>query len=266
MLFCNSKFRSYDTSTNHTSFRVGVDPMTELFQAFDVSFADKEAWLKLLDFYWTETKSKDEDGNLMITAGLLQPLNFVDLKFKEVYLAVLKTYNGASIVGNLNTRTEYHTFLERYLTALSSLGYIDTDECEYLQIRTEGIVDGAEWRVFAPMKGRIEAEKQQLSFSESAVGELNTILAFIDKNLELYKIENPVPPRRPSKGARIATKVVFRNQETIDRLLSEYTDEGSLHKALEVEYLKGNLTAHEMNYIVRVRAKGEETYGTSGFH
>ena len=35
---------------------------------------------------------------------------------------------------------------------------------------------------------------------------------------------------------------------------------------LEAKYQKGNLTAHEMNYIVRVRAKGEETYGTSGFH
>ena len=32
---------------------------------------------------------------------------------------------------------------------------------------------------------------------------------------------------------------------------------------LEAKYQKGNLTAHEMNYIVRVRAKGEGNYGTS---
>ena len=111
---------------NQTIFRIGIPSEYELFRAFDIYESDPDTWIKLIDFYFESRKVKQ------VTPFLIETLILCRIENRKVYLHILKKFNQLESVGNLNQIPSYLKFLKKYLSAFSSLGFINTQQLRYL--------------------------------------------------------------------------------------------------------------------------------------
>ncbi len=230
---------------NNTIFYLGVPSFLSLFQAYYVVGASESEWIDFIDFYLQYEKVDKID------LEYIENLNYCDLQYKKVYLYILENFCSLEIIGNMNEHISYRRFLRKYLGALSSLGVMDTHELQYLDngecITSEYFINN----VFKHMEEKLKKIKDEMCL-EIIKDEINIIIKFIHKNLEIIKKTN----RKPEKKIQVTfgePRIVLSNQEEFDRLrkISE-KDKEEYKRAVEESYKNGNITVYEIRKLPKI--------------
>lgn len=109
-----------DETGNIVSFYRGILEFHTLFQAMSIATSKESDWLKFLSFYFTYKKLDT------VNLELIRCLKYCNLRSKNIYFFVINKFNDLKVINNMNVHDSYWQFLLKYLTALSSFGYINT--------------------------------------------------------------------------------------------------------------------------------------------
>ncbi len=193
---------------NSTIFTLGLSNIFSMFKAFYVVNPGDDNWMKLIDFYIPD--KIDQINSLLIGC-----LKYCVLSSNAVYLHVLKKFNNLPIVGNFNNEKYYLEFLQKYLEALSSLGYISTEELFSLN-KANSVKDCKE--VLPDVFQAITEKLTRLKATPvpQLQRDIDVILAFIQKNQEIISYNEPF--QEPSRY-HTSYESKRSHQEEYDRLL-----------------------------------------------
>lgn len=237
---------------NKTIFRFAVPGMVSLFQANRVAGITGEQWIAFIRFYF---KYKDINH---ITPGLIEGLNYCELNERRTYLYILEEYNNLEVKGNLNSHKSYRTFLNNYLSALSGLGYINTEEVWYMRnTDAKAGLDASSVTtyVFEPLETKLLKLKQMIVIPR-ITDEIALLLQFIEKNKELMKAEKEF--ERPETKFKTSTESRMKNQETMDSLNELKMDDREFAEKVWDYYERGEITAYEITKLDRYKERGNE--------
>ncbi|MDY3918466.1 MAG: hypothetical protein SOZ59_05610 [Candidatus Limivivens sp.] len=231
---------------NKTIFRVAVPGMISLFQANRVAGITGEQWIVFLKFYFQYQKIAE------ITPELIECLNYCEWKERKTYLYILHAFNRLEIRGNLNAHRSYRTFLDEYLTAFSSLGYVNTEEV--WSIRN---LDGGEEldpervrkSVLEPLRKKLAVLKKKIPI-EPIKKEIELLLDFLEQNEKLMKAGRKLPIPETNFQSRMESRLP--NQQEADRLRE--VEEEAFPKEAQEAYDKGAITAYEIGWVIDQRA------------
>lgn len=238
-----------EKNDNNTIFKVGVPSMISLFQANRVAGINAEQWIKFLDFYFEYKKVTS------ITAELIECLNYCDLSQQKTFLYILKKFAALKVTGNMNHHGAYRTFLDHYLTELSGFGYIDTEEVVLIrQMKTE-VLDANEIKelVIDKLKKKILRLREQIPLA-AIQDEINLILSFLDKNIELMEKEEKLKVPKSSFTSEIHTRLP--HQDLVDEILNRELADEEFSREIEKYYETGELNLHEIGLLFERRNTG----------
>lgn len=235
-----------EKNDNRTIFKVGVPSMISLFQANRVAGINAKQWIKFLDFYFEYKKVTS------ITAELIKCLNYCDLSQRKTFLYILKKFTVLKVAGNMNHHGAYRTFLEHYLTELSGLGYIDTEEVVLIrQMKTE-VLDVNEIKddVIDKLKKKMLRLRKQIPLA-AIRDEIDLILRFLDKNIELMEKEEKLKVPKGSFKSEIHTRLP--HQELVDEIQNREFGDEEFSQEIEKYYETGELNLHEIGILFERR-------------
>lgn len=217
MLYSNNMERD-----NRTIFRFAIPQMYDVFQAFNIYENKPDNWIKLIDLYF---QIKEITA---ITPDLLEILNRCVISYKKVYLFILNKFNNLSVVGHLKDEKCYLKFLDKYLSAISMLRYIDTREVEWIDAAPN------EWDIIKE-NVLIELIKKLSFFSsespiESIKDEVRLIMAFVEKNIEIINF-----PKRFEDSSKKSNDIINKTNY-YDKHIRELEE-----KKLSLEEIKDEL-------------------------
>lgn len=236
--------QKHEKKDNRTIFRIGIPQFISLAQALGVSNIAGKDWKQFISFYFEYTK-KDE-----IDIELIQILNYCSLDSREVYLDILKSFNSLKIVGNMNIDKSYKHFLKKYLRALSSLGYANTSELWMLDVPEKAALEPSKVKLAMEYIEKDICKMRDKIVIEIIRVELDTIMAFMNKNMEIVKSEKLLKIREPRIHTEMSSK--FVHQEEFDRLigLRQTVDEEHFMEELEASYKNECISAHEVDRLL----------------
>ena len=224
---------------NHTIFRFLIPPKYDVFQAFNIYENNPDNWVKLIDLYF------QLDEITEITPDLIEILCRCNVSYKKVYLHILNKFNNLKVVGYLQDEKCYLRFLDKYLSAISMLRYIDTREVEWLDAAPD------EWSVI--QKEVFEELKTKLIdfSSESPIDtikdEVKLMIAFIDKNIEI--INSPKRVEKISEKSNVKRDSFYYHDKHIKNLEEKKLSLDELKKELDFGYENGVYNPYEVNEI-----------------
>ena len=235
-----------EKNDNHTIFKIGVPSMISLFQANRVAGINAEQWIKFLDFYFEYKKVAS------ITAELIECLNYCDLSQRKTFLYVLKKFVSLKVTGNMNHHGAYRIFLDHYLTELSGLGYIDTEEVMLIRQRKTEILDVDEIKddVIDKLKKKILCLRKKIPLA-AIQEEIDLILSFLDKNIELMDKEEKL--KVPKGGFKSEIHTRLPHQELVDEIQNRNFDDEEFSQEIEKYYETGKLNLHEIGILCERR-------------
>lgn len=210
---------NFKKKDNTTPFKFGIPEFPTLVEALRASYVETKYWKQFISFYLRYTEKKVIDRELILI------LSYFPLDSRETYLYLLSCFNDLEIEGNMNTQSIYLAFIGNYLSALSTLGYVNTYSLRNLEtykgtrITTE-IID----YVINPVKNEVLSLKKSINYSKIKT-ELDQIVEFIDKNIEIINCEKPLTDSQFKSTTELRSE--FVNQEEFDRLaeLKEVSEE-----------------------------------------
>jgi len=235
----------HEKKDNKTIFRIGIPSFISLAQALRVSNITEENWKQFISFYFEYTK-KD-----VIDLELIHILNYCNLNSRAVYLDILKRFNALKTIGNMNFENSYKHFLKNYLGALTSLGYVNTSELWMLDVPDEVAIEANHMEEAIMLIARNITNIRDLVVIEMIKTELDTITAFIDKNLEIIKCEPAQEMKEPKFNTSISSR--FVHQEEYDRLnaLKRTVDKDQFMKELEISYRSQRISVYEIGSLLK---------------
>ena len=253
-----TKFYNEDMekSGNNSVFRFGIPAFVSLFHAFSVVCNNVESWQKLVALYF-ETHRPD----ITIDSELISILNDCRVDYKELYLNLVRRFIDIPIVGNLYRLKSYRKFLESYLGAISRLGYIDTSDLRtWLGISSmfekDNQQEGEEETMkilhdetLPGMKSKLIRLKDAIAtLSPSAYDDIEYLIRFIDKNIEIINCEMYIKSPEPHFNTNVSSRYI--NQEEFDRLcdLAKDSLEG-YKKEIDKSYRLSKITAQEISKL-----------------
>lgn len=247
----------FEKAGSSTIFLFGVSVFETLFQAFRIAGATREQWLAFLDFYFTHEKIRKID------LQLIGNLNYCNLNSRDVYLYVLERFNQLEVVGNMNAHKSYLTFLKNYLQALSSLQYVNTYEAGELESvwKKEMDHDAMEMlqeMVLEPIQHRLEKEAEALETLPEICRDIRTILAFIQKNIEIMNMPNNCQVPRPKWKTEMHSSLM--HQEEFDNLSKLDLPDEEYWKTVGKSYKEGKIGAYEIQKLPRIIRKEEKNH------
>lgn len=228
---------------NHTIFRFLIPQKYDVFQAFNIYENNPDNWIKLIDLYFQLDKITE------ITPDLIEVLCRCHVFYKDVYLHILSKFNVLKIVGHLKDEICYLRFLDKYLSAISMLRYIDTREVEWLNAVPN------EWDIIQE-KVFDELRTKLINFSsESPIdaikNEVKLMIAFIDKNVEIINSPQKVEKIVEKKNAEHDSSY---QDEQIRNLEEKKLSLDEIKKELDFGYENGEYDPYEVveiwNYFV----------------
>ena len=239
-----------EKNDNHTIFKIGVPSMISLFQANRVAGINAEQWIKFLDFYFEYKKVAS------ITAELIECLNYCDLSQRKTFLYVLKKFVSLKVTGNMNHHGAYRIFLDHYLTELSGLGYIDTEEVVLVrQMKAEVLdVNGIKDDVIDKLKKKMLRLRKQIPLA-AIHDEIDLILRFLDKNIELMEKKEKLKVPKGSCKSEIHTQLP--HQELVDEIQNREFGDEEFSQEIEKYYETEELNLHEIGILFERRNDGE---------
>ena len=222
---------------NKTIFLIALDSWFSIFQAFFVSNVDKETWIKLIDFYFDFCAIKEIDHNLVAT------LRYCNISSNTVYIHILEKFNKLSIIGNMNDKNYYRSFLISYLRNLSSLSYIDTYDLEFIENCSETGVDvKAANMALDRLNEKLALLRERITIVKVSK-DIDIVIEFINKNKEIINNEQPFKQKQLRSNSTISSH--FINQEEFDRLL-KFKGTDSFQHEVEKSYKNDKISAHEI--------------------
>lgn len=231
---------------NHTIFRLGVPGMISLFQANRVAGRTGAQWIQLVDFYLYYKECT------WIHPELIECFNYCDLSDRKFYLYLLNRFNNLEIKQNLNSHKAYFIFLDHFLSAFSSLGFVDTEEVWIIrnsdskQINIERI----ENFVFKGLEEKLKKLRNKIQL-ENVRDDIDILMNFLDKNQKLIHAEAEFS--RPELHVKTSMSSRTKNQDIVDYLNQSKKDDGMFREEVEKLYEDGNLTAYEIAKLERFK-------------
>lgn len=246
---------NYENTDNATINIVGESMEFSLVQALMcIEGVTDEEWVRFINLYFRLHETKE------ITEELIRLLNFVNIASVNVYMHVLKRFNELEIISNMNqhavnengreTIVFYKRFVRRYLSGISSHGYVDTHDLRILdstsEIYTENVMRAATDRI------KNEIEKRYTCISLSSIQEEAKLLVeFIDKNIAICQHEKDLEmPKSPFK-VEITEKTT--HQDEYNRLLkikNEINEESFLEEVVKSRD-KRKLSPYEVEKLLQ---------------
>ncbi len=241
----------FEKAGNQTIFYIGNDKFMDLFRTFWMADASEKDWLDFLSFYFQYGQVKE------ISAQLIENLNYCDLKYRSVYLLVLKKFNELEVIGNFNQLKSYWLFLKRYLRALSELDYMETYEVGGLERSTEIEKEGLEYlkQILEQMKKRLEERGEKLKKLPSLQEDIQLILTFLDKNRQV--IENEAVGRVPEHQIKTSMRTQYIYQEEFERLRDFSGNAEEYWEEVDKSYREGRIGMHEILALPRSKSEAE---------
>lgn len=200
-----------DETGNIVSFYRGILEFHTLFQAMSIATSKESDWLKFLSFYFTYKKLDT------VNLELIRCLKYCNLRSKNIYFFVINKFNDLKVINNMNVHDSYWQFLLKYLTALSSFGYINTHNVRSaLELKDNNHnVDILKEILFQPMLQELKLLKERIPIEEPKK-EIDVIIKFINKNIEIISKDTALKEESPIK---ISTQVYSgKNNIEIERL------------------------------------------------
>jgi len=223
---------------NATIFGFRQGTMEYIFEAYGLYEDNPNNWNNLVDFYF-EYKGISE-----ITSDLIGILNYCSLSYKSTYLHILSKFNNLKIVGHLKEEKCYLKFLDKYLSAISMLRYIDTREVEWLEAAPDEW-DVIQKKVFEELKTKL-IDFSSESPIDAIKEEVKLMISFIDKNFEIInfpkKLEKVVEKKSPDHDSS-------DQDEKIRDLEEKKLSLDEIKKELDFGYEKGVYNPYEVNDI-----------------
>ncbi|OWV19947.1 hypothetical protein B7990_01895 [Fibrobacter sp. UWB4] len=224
---------------NRTIYRFLIPELFDTFQAFEIYESNPVNWIKLIDFYFQQEEIAE------ISPDFIRILNYCNISNKSVYLHILNKFNNLKIIRHLKDDKNYLKFLDKYLSAISALQYVDTREVSWLQ------ADYNDWNVvkkyvFDELKKKLTdfANKTPI---EGTKNEVILMIAFIDKNIQIIestkKAENKTYDTQSShdKQPHYHKQIKYFEEEKLS------SDE--IKKELNEGYERGLYKPYEVNEI-----------------
>lgn len=242
----NEKYK--DETGNIVSFYMGIPGFHTLFQAMSIATSKESDWLKFLSFYFTYKKVDT------VNLELIRCLKYCNLRSKNVYFFVINKFNDLKVISNMNGHDSYWQFLLKYLTALSSFGYINTHNVRSaLKLKDNNHdVDILKEILFRPMLQELKLLKERIPIEEPKK-EIDVIIKFINKNIEIISKDTALKEESPIK---ISTQVYSgKNNIEIERLNGLNCTEMELLKEIEESYQNGKISANDITHLDLVKRK-----------
>lgn len=242
----NEKYK--DETGNIVSFYMGIPGFHTLFQAMSIATSKESDWLKFLSFYFTYKKVDT------VNLELIRCLKYCNLRSKNVYFFVINKFNDLKVISNMNGHDSYWQFLLKYLTALSSFGYINTHNVRSaLELKDNNHdVDILKEILFRPMLQELKLLKERIPIEEPKK-EIDVIIKFINKNIEIISKDTALKEESPIK---ISTQVYSgKNNIEIERLNGLNCTEMELLKEIEESYQNGKISANDITHLDLVKRK-----------
>lgn len=242
----NEKYK--DETGNIVSFYMGIPGFHTLFQAMSIATSKESDWLKFLSFYFTYKKVDT------VNLELIRCLKYCNLRSKNVYFFVINKFNNLKVISNMNGHDSYWQFLLKYLTALSSFGYINTHNVRSaLELKDNNHdVDILKEILFRPMLQELKLLKERIPIEEPKK-EIDVIIKFINKNIEIISKDTALKEESPIK---ISTQVYSgKNNIEIERLNGLNCTEMELLKEIEESYQNGKISANDITHLDLVKRK-----------
>lgn len=188
-----------DETGNIVSFYRGILEFHTLFQAMSIATSKESDWLKFLSFYFTYKKLDT------VNLELIRCLKYCNLRSKNIYFFVINKFNDLKVINNMNVHDSYWQFLLKYLTALSSFGYINTHNVRSaLELKDNNHnIDILKEILFQPMLQELKLLKERIPIEEPKK-EIDVIIKFINKNIEIISKDTALKEESPIK---ISTQV-----------------------------------------------------------
>lgn len=242
----NEKYK--DETGNIVFFYMGIPGFHTLFQAMSIATSKESDWLKFLSFYFTYKKVDT------VNLELIRCLKYCNLRSKNVYFFVINKFNDLKVISNMNGHDSYWQFLLKYLTALSSFGYINTHNVRSaLELKDNNHdVDILKEILFRPMLQELKLLKERIPIEEPKK-EIDVIIKFINKNIEIISKDTALKEESPIK---ISTQVYSgKNNIEIERLNGLNCTEMELLKEIEESYQNGKISANDITHLDLVKRK-----------
>lgn len=243
--FCNKMFyEKHEKSDNSTVFRFCFPQFISLTQALRASNISEDSWKDFISFYFKYNKTEEID------IDLIQVLNYCSLSSRKVYFYIINKFNKLKIVGNMNADRSYKRFIKKYLGALSSLGYSNTTELWILDVPEGSALEVHQIEnIMNHIKRNIVELKNKISI-ESIQKDLDSIMLFMNKNIEIAKNERNLEQSKLSVNTEMTSSYI--HQEEVDRLLkrNKIIDNKEFIKEVEYSYEKGNISACEVGDLM----------------
>ena len=242
----NEKYK--DETGNIVSFYMGIPGFHTLFQAMSIATSKESDWLKFLSFYFTYKKVDT------VNLELIRCLKYCNLRSKNVYFFVINKFNDLKVISNMNGHDSYWQFLLKYLTALSSFGYINTHNVRSaLELKDNNHdVDILKEILFRPMLQELKLLKERIPIEEPKK-EIDVIIKFINKNIEIISKDTAL---KEESLIKISTQVYSgKNNIEIERLNGLNCTEMELLKEIEESYQNGKISANDITHLDLVKRK-----------
>lgn len=237
-----------DETGNIVSFYRGILEFHTLFQAMSIATSKESDWLKFLSFYFTYKKLDT------VNLELIRCLKYCNLRSKNIYFFVINKFNDLKVINNMNVHDSYWQFLLKYLTALSSFGYINTHNVRSaLELKDNNHnIDILKEILFQPMLQELKLLKERIPIEEPKK-EIDVIIKFINKNIEIISKDTALKGESPIK---ISTQVYSgKNNIEIERLNGLNCTETELLKEIEESYQNGKISANDITHLDLVKRK-----------
>jgi hypothetical protein len=232
---------------NRSIFKLGTNDQAELFKAFNVAEnVTENEKVKLINFYFSQKPDN------IISEYLISTLNYVQLRSRKEYLAILKHFNDLKIEGNLNRFDSFSTFFRKYLSAISELGFLETSD--YFMLHTNKSLT-KQFNMEKPVKRELNKIKNNLINMKNnlknsqdfdvVVNDYKTIINFV------IKLE-----------ALISCNEIYKEKYYDDRKKPEYLEQNEFYRLKKIDsrdkraeesknsYKKGKITAMELNKLM----------------
>lgn len=237
-----------DETGNIVSFYRGILEFHTLFQAMSIATSKESDWLKFLSFYFTYKKLDT------VNLELIRCLKYCNLRSKNIYFFVINKFNDLKVINNMNVHDSYWQFLLKYLTALSSFGYINTHNVRSaLELKDNNHnIDILKEILFQPMLQELKLLKERIPIEEPKK-EIDVIIKFINKNIEIISKDTAL---KEESQIKISTQVYSgKNNIEIERLNGLNCTETELLKEIEESYQNGKISANDITHLDLVKRK-----------
>lgn len=223
--FSRTMHTDYDRD-NSTIFRMlgdyDVDMAKALVMYLDNTDEESEErkediWLRFIDFRNEDNKFAS-DVNL-ITPEYLAFCNYIDTKYRKVFIKEIKCFNRMKVTGNLKDDVIYKDFLGKYFGSIRRHGYVNSIYAERIEY-TDGFNNSHKSLVNYLGKFSREIDEKILTgiFVETALDELKELKRFAEKNIEILESEIEAKRKEVKVQTNFRSEPHYTDKETYQRM------------------------------------------------